>query len=620
MKLRLRNTMVGLTVGIVAVVVAATSVGAYLYGTHHYDRLLETARTTAHSQAEMIRIALEHQMVEKDRSLIQEMVERFASDPSIDGVMLLDKAGSVRYSSAGATTERSFSTTSRTCKSCHEKPPSERETSRVFDTRDGSVLRTVMPIRNRKECFGCHPSAQRVNGILLVDINAGRIKKGLASDLSWMVVGTAVLALVILAGVAIIVRLVVLRRLSRFETTARQIAAGMFDRRVPVTGDDTLSWLAREFNMMADSVTTLLTDVRRQREQLETVINGIDEGIVVLDPTLTVIAANDAFLRRVGRLREDAMGRPCRDVAHDLCPAEGCPARGCLRTGDRQTTIVALRNDGAEPRYEEVRASTIRNKEGRILHVVEVWRDITDRRTAEARMADAQRMAALGMLASGFSHELNTPLGTILVCLDGLVRAAERGGSSAEHVLQMAGIAREQVLRCRGITQQFLRLARGGERAHDDALELDAAVRSILRLVAPTATDRGIEVASRPTAGPITVRANEAHVQQVLMNLLINAIQACERGGRVDVGIEVGAEIRVTVCDTGCGITPEDESRIFDPFFSARAGGTGLGLFLSRDFARGWGGDVRVASTSARGSTFWVTFPSHHAQLEAHHG
>ena len=105
----------------------------------------------------------------------------------------------------------------------------------------------------------------------------------MAHDLRWLVGGTAAITLLLVGAIGVVIRVAVLRRLQRFETTARQIAGGDLAQRVPAGGSDTISWLAREFNTMADSVTGLVGEVRNQRERLETVINSIDDGIVVLD-------------------------------------------------------------------------------------------------------------------------------------------------------------------------------------------------------------------------------------------------------------------------------------------------------------------------------------------------
>ena len=106
------------------------------------------------------------------------------------------------------------------------------------------------------------------------------------------------------------------------------------------------------------------------------------------------------------------------------------------------------------------------------------------------------------------------------------------------------------------------------------------------------------------------MRADEAELQHTLINLMLNAIQACRAGGRVTLEIEDDSSVRIRVADNGCGIAPDDQKRIFEPFFSLRKGGTGLGLFLSLNFVRQWGGDILVTSVLGRGSTFEVVLPS----------
>src|ERR1035437_8751067 len=158
-------------------------------------------------------------------------------------------------------------------------------------------------------------------------------------DLRWMVAGTGALACAIVGGFYLVIRVSVLRRLQRFETTARLISQGDLERRVPAEGSDTLAWMAREFNAMADSVSGLVGEVRTQRERLETVINSIDDGIVVLDARRNIIAANDAFLLRVQHTREQALGCCCRDLGAVGCNVEDCPTAACLQSGARQGRI-----------------------------------------------------------------------------------------------------------------------------------------------------------------------------------------------------------------------------------------------------------------------------------------
>ena len=613
MRFRLAGMTGGLAVGVTAAVAIACAVGTYLYSIHHFNTLLAGARATALTQGELIRAGLEHQMLENDRSLIERMIRSFGNEPQVERVMLLDRQGQLRYSSAppGPNASRP-DLRSPTCQACHRYPPEQRTSSRVIETGDATFLRTVIPVRNREACFRCHDPKHRINGILIVDLDAGEIRATMNRDLRWMAAGSVGLALLLVAAIAGVVRVSVVRRLQRFESTARLIAAGDLQRRVPVSGSDTLAWLGQEFNAMADTMTGLLSDVRHEREQLETVINSIDDGIVVLDADRRVVAANDAFLRRRERTREEVLGASCRDPATGMCGTGVCPTQACLQLGERQVRICERKSGDGETVWEEVHASPIRRPSGAIAQVVEVWRDISERRVAEARLAESHRLASLGMLASGFSHELNTPLATVLACVEGIQRTAQAGdgNETAEwrRVEESAKVAREQLLRCRGITQHFLRLSRG-QGSPGDLVDLGPTLAAVAQLIEPTARAHSVAVQVEPVDGQLRVRVNEAELQQVLLNLSLNAVQACEKGGRVVLGASGDDPIRIHVTDDGCGIPPEIQTRIFEPFFSARRGGTGLGLFLSLDFVRHWGGDIEVRSTPGSGSTFEVVLP-----------
>ncbi|HVX67981.1 MAG TPA: ATP-binding protein [Bryobacteraceae bacterium] len=611
MKPKFASMTVGLTLGVTAAVVAACTTAAYFYSTHHFKSLIGTARDGALAKAELIRVALEHQMIENDRTLIARMVESFGNQPRVEHVAVLDRYGTQRYAGGPRKLTEELRIDSPTCQACHRFPPEKRGSSRVIESRGGTVLRTVVPVRNRPECHRCHDPKHSINGILILDSDIGEVRAAMTQDLGWMIAGTGALTLLLVGAIALLIRLVVLKRLQRFETTARQIAAGDLERRVPAEGSDTIAWLAREFNTMAESVIGLVGDVRTERERLETVINSIDDGIVVLDPERRMIAANDAFLERTGHSRAQVLGCSCRDAAPGACNVADCPTLACVRSGGRQVRICERRKTGGGVAWEEVHASPIVDAAGRVVQVVEVWRDISDRRAAEAHLAESHRMASLGMLASGFSHELNTPLATVLTCVEGILREVQPAGGGVDwsRIRESASIARDQILRCRGITQHFLRLSRG-QRTAGDLVDIASAIAAVVRLVEPTARAQSVAIEVGPLPERLVVRAGEAELQQALVNLLLNAVQASKPGGSVTIGAEAGDAVRIRVADAGCGIAPEHLARIFEPFFSLREGGTGLGLFLSLNSVRRWGGDIVVESAEGRGSAFEIVLPA----------
>ncbi len=612
MKLRLAGSALSLAIGVTLVAASVSAFAAYLYSSHHFESLLETTKSAGLAQGELIRAALEHQMIEKDRSLLGRMIEDFGRQPGVVNVMLLDRLGEVKYRSGVQPAPLELRLDSPTCQACHARPPAERDASQAIETREGAVLRTMVPIRNRAACYRCHGAAQRVNGILIFDLDVGPVREAMNRDVRWMVAGTGAMTFLLVGAIALVIRVVVVRRLQRVESAARRIVSGELDARVQDEGTDTISWLAREFNTMADSVTGLLGEVRHQRERLETVINSIDDGIVVLDARRNVIAANEAFLQRTGRYRDQVLGCCCTDLGPGLCTMDDCPTMSCLGSGKRQVRICQLRDPGGQTRWEEVHASPVKDADGNLVQVVEVWRNITERRAAEARMSESHRMASLGMLASGFSHELNTPLATVLTCVEGILRDAKQQPADtpeAARLTDYASVARDQVLRCRAVTQHFLRLSRG-QSTPGDLVDLQRTIAAVERLVEPTARAHAVTTAVGAIPAGLQVRADEAELQHALINLMLNAIQACGSGGRVALDVERTDQVRIRVTDDGHGIAPDDQKRIFEPFFSLRRGGTGLGLFLSLNFARQWGGDIHVSSVLGRGSTFELVLPA----------
>jgi signal transduction histidine kinase len=148
------------------------------------------------------------------------------------------------------------------------------------------------------------------------------------------------------------------------------------------------------------------------------------------------------------------------------------------------------------------------------------------------------------------------------------------------------------------------------QRPAPSVVHLASAIASVHRLVDATARAHSVTVNVEPVCDDIRVYADEAELQNVLINVLLNGIQACNGGGKVTVSARVDESIHVLIRDNGCGIAADDSKRIFEPFFSLRSGGTGLGLFLSLNYVRGCGGDILVESCVGEGSTFELVLPT----------
>ncbi len=611
-----------LSLAITALVTSLLAVGLYVLSEHHFSRMVEGRRRAAELQNRILEAALRHQMLEKhsDSPLIATILREVGSQPEVQNVMILDHQGIVRQSSRQELVGKHFSRDSAACLVCHQKAPIERNHWAVLDLPGGEVLRSVQPIENRPECYSCHAPETRLNGILILDVSLSGLQAQLSADRRWMVGATAMLGFLLLASVGLIMRRLILVRLTKLRQTARSIAAGDLTKRAEVGGDDTIAGLAMDFNDMANAVLGLITEVKERESQLGNVMNSVDDGLVVLDQDFRIVAANHAFCRRFGSHPEALHGHRCQETLSGTLYCEvstaGCPSVRCLASGEVHRATFQLPSRNGEPgRVEEVHASPVFDEDGKVFQVVEIWRDITERVMEETRLAELERLESLGALASGFSHEVNTPLATTLTCAEGILGRIDGAGregaapASLQEIRDIAETIRGQVLRCRKITEQFRRFSRGIPPS-TEPVDLMEVVTSIVSVVAPTACQAAVTIRIDPGERVPLVTANTEAVQHVVLNLLVNAIQSFDNGGgTVTVSCDVGAEVRLRIRDQGRGIPAEARGHLFEPFRTSRPHGTGVGLFHSRGIMRRFGGDVRLAESEVGvGSCFEVVF------------
>lgn len=617
---RVDRLVLKVALSIATLVLLSVGIGFYLINQHYRKNVEARFRQNAARQTSLIRLALEDQMLQKDRRLLHKMAHRFAEDPDIERVLIMDRMGRIRFSSDPAFRKRSFSKRSPTCRVCHRTEAAKRSRSVILEIKGGTVLRGVEPIPNRKACYGCHDPRHKINGLIIVDVAVGRATRSMKRAVVYYAIGAGIFGLVLLSGIGLVFRRLITRRLRRLQRAARSYAAGDLDERVPVSGNDMLTQVETQFNEMAESVGSLLKQLEEHRASLEKVMNSVDDGMVVLDRQRRIIAANDAFVRRFELEEQDVVGRVCCDVRSEgglACTHQGdaagqCPTVACFNTGTVQVTQHQRTSGDGETRLEEVVASMVQTAEDDIALVVEVWRDITDRQSTEAKLAEYQRLVSIGMLASGISHEVNTPLFTIGACLEGIEGLAPPEGPERDEqwtqAVEYAQTASEQVRRCGATTQQLLQLARGRSLTRE-AVNLAETVKMAVSLCRKRSEDAQVHLDVALGGTRLTVYASPSAVQQVTINAVLNAIEASAPGQHVRVSIEDGSPLVVTVSDEGDGIKASDLKKIFEPFFTRKQRGTGLGLFVSMSLARSWGGDILVDSSAGSGTVVRIMFP-----------
>jgi signal transduction histidine kinase len=227
---------------------------------------------------------------------------------------------------------------------------------------------------------------------------------------------------------------------------------------------------------------------------------------------------------------------------------------------------------------------------------------------AQARAVQAGKMQVVGQLAAGVAHEVNNPLGVILGFAQSLLKRMEPGGPFR---MPLESIERE-AQRCKQIVQKLLLFSRTSD-GGKNSLNLAEVIEDTLALVEHQLQLANIEIKRNFDTFPHRVLGSKNQLQQVIMNLVVNARDAMPDGGKLSIALSAGKgkTVRIQVSDTGAGISEEVMQRLFDPFFTTKepGKGTGLGLSVCREIIEAHGGKIRAESEPGKGSSFIITLP-----------
>ena len=413
----------------------------------------------------------------------------------------------------------------------------------------------------------------------------------------------------LVAGATVVLAYLFTRALSQpvvlLTRAARRIAEGENGAvQVQVRCKDEVGDLAETFNAMAASLREREAELRASKEQLDAILTHMGDGVALVDQDFTVRYQNLRLTEFFG----DAVGRICYQifVGRDA-PCEGCP----LHVGAEQgSTVSEFRTrDG---RTFLLTHSLIRNPDGTQAQV-DVVKDVSEREQVRQQLIQADKLSALGEMLSGVAHELNNPLTAVL----GFSELLHQTVSEPKAKANLEKIYRE-ALRMRRIVQNLLSFAR--QRKPERVLvNLNEVVQNTLELKVYDLRLKNIQVRSRLEENLPHILADPHQLQQVLLNLIINAEQAMaelQGGGTLTVETQrvsgpAGPGVQIRVTDTGPGIPPEIQPRIFDPFFTTKSPGkgTGLGLSVSYNIVQEHGGTLSLESEPGKGATFIVTLP-----------
>jgi signal transduction histidine kinase/HAMP domain-containing protein len=602
---RLRYKLVFLLVSATAVVFALQSWQTIRYVNAAVLDVTEQASVTDINE---IRAVLEEQMLSGDRRALVRLVDVIGQAPGVTWVGVVDANGTAKVTSDHAAPLLRFAEDSPEQQALRAWQASGGLQPLTRVAGDGAALRTLSPLPNGQACQRCHSPPSRVNGMLIIDRSLTPLQRTVALSQQHLLMGGAILLALLLGIIGLAVDRTVLQRVERLRATTRSLGRGDLAARAQDSSRDELGDLARDFDDMAQRLEAAMLAVAAQRRELEELVNGIADGVVVLDLAGRVVTVNKACARRIGGA-PPAAGTAYRHLVRaagfEVAEAVALPAERALASGALEKEIVRAGNG---ERTEELYALPLRSPDGATTAIIEVWRDISDRRELEAGLEQSERLASLGVLASSVAHEVGNPLASIVTAVDGLLaRLPAATDGSSDEIRDYLEIVRKQVFRCHLVTERllgFARLPSGG----DAMVDVAKAAREVLALVRHEARAQGVDCEVR-APGLVLATAPDMLVEQVFLNLVLNALKAMPTGGRLVVEVSGDDErVAVSFSDTGPGIPEELGRHLFKPFRRATQdrNGTGLGLFISQALMARAGGVIEVESRPGRGTTFLV--------------
>lgn len=468
-------------------------------------------------------------------------------------------------------------------------------------------------------------------GVVHVGVWEHRIRRTIAR-LTWALVGIAGAVLLVAVGLAAIVSSVVTKPVRSLTKAAQKIRDGNLGECVVANTRDEIGELVDSFNQMSDELLKqhrVLDDRNRlirltqeqaswERDKLRAIIDSMAEGVIFVDAKGAISLCNKSAERIWGKSANNMLGRPLLE-----CHPPHMHGRilKILAQAEREPGFAVAQTMEAGKGHRLSSYSSVHSEDGRYLGLVLLTSDISERIALEqekARLRDQlfqqEKMVLIGQIAASVAHELNTPLGTILLRAQ-LLRRDTAGNGDLPDLEVLGGEAR----RCRRIIDALLGFSRRSEGVMSKA-DVSSLIRESLSIVEHDLELKNIVVEADYACDGATVCVDINQIQQVILNLVTNAADAMPDGGRLRIATSLQPDhgrVEIKITDNGCGMEQDVLDRALDPFFTTkeRGKGTGLGLAICERIVEEHEGELEIHSRPGEGTAVSIRLPL--APLEA---
>ncbi len=355
---------------------------------------------------------------------------------------------------------------------------------------------------------------------------------------------------------------------------------------------------------LAQSYHSTKASLSRIKAFSDNLVENMPIGLMAIDHKKRIASFNQRAASVLNLQVQDVLGAAAQTMLPDeLWRLIGEPD---LKRRVVDQEVECVRRDGKMIPLE-VSASPLTDETGLFLGHVLLFKDLTEVRALKQEVVRSQRMASVGRLAAGVAHEIRNPLSSI----KGFATYFKERYRDKPEDQQISGIMIQEVDRLNKVVGDLLDFARPVT-AKPKPVRMKSFIEDSLRLVENQAAEKAISIQTEIDPALETAWIDPARINQVLLNLYLNAIEAMEAEGRLAVAVlpdNTGSRIGIRVSDSGAGINPEDLSHVFDPYFTTKAAGTGLGLAIVYNIIEAHNGEILVSSRTGEGAVFMIWLP-----------
>ncbi|CAN5594786.1 ATP-binding protein [soil metagenome] len=359
-----------------------------------------------------------------------------------------------------------------------------------------------------------------------------------------------------------------------------------------------------------EEVQNYLLRLAQEKGFLETIFNSIQEGIIVTDAKGRISYLNHAACDIFGLDGDKAVGKPLEEQVRGL-DWQALSQSDTALSRDMEIFYPANRfiNFYVVPLMIERRTPNESGAEA-VGHAM-ILRDITQDRRSTQQTIESERLSALTLLAAGVAHEIGNPLNSLHIHLQLMERKVKKlqAAEDKRELQESINIARAEIDRLDSIVTQFLRAIRPSK-PHLLPEDVNLIVQEAVRFFQPEITDRDIVVETELRSDLPVLELDRDQIKQAFYNAIKNSFEAMKRHGILRVRTDRDdTHVKISFTDTGGGISAENLSRVFEPYFTTKSGGSGLGLLIVRRIVREHGGELAIESSEGKGMTLTIRLP-----------